>query len=43
VCVSTAGWHTVENITEDADDCFFSVVTYIMKIMLYPLLPERNE
>ena len=28
------GWHSVENLVEDADDDF-SVVSYIMKIMFY--------
>jgi len=36
--VYRTGWHTlwsVENLAENSDDDFFSVVSYIMKIMFY--------
>jgi len=33
--VYRTGLHTVENLAEDADNDFFSVVSYIMKIMFY--------
>jgi len=39
----TGGWHTVENLAEDADDDFFSRVLHNENHVLHPLLPERND
>jgi len=35
VCIELAMAPSAENLAEDADDDFFSVVSYIMKIMFY--------